>query len=60
MDSKLNDTRVWFRYLGSKMNVNSFIWVLRPLQEYFIYIKPIIHQRWVKTREPGEKPPDHP
>ena len=32
-----------------------FIWVLRPFQEYFIYIEPIIHQRWAKTGEPGEK-----
>ena len=37
-----------------------WIWVLRPFQEYFTYIKPIAHQRWAKTREPGEKPPDHP
>ena len=33
-----------------------FIWVLWPFQEYFTYIEPIIHQRWVKTGEPGEKP----
>ena len=37
-----------------------FIWVLRPFQEYFTYIEPIVHQRWAKTGEPGEKPPDHP
>ena len=41
-----------------------FLWggirVLRPFQEYFIYIKPIVHQRWEKTKEPGEKQPDHP
>ena len=37
-----------------------FIWVLRPFQEYFTYIKPIVHRRWAKTGEPGEKPPDHP
>ena len=36
------------------------IWVLRPFQEYFTYIEPIAHQRWAKTGEPGEKPPDHP
>ena len=35
------------------------IWVLRPFQEYFTNIKPIVHQRWEKTGEPGEKPPDH-
>ena len=29
-------------------------------QEYFTYIEPIVHQRWAKTGEPGEKPPDHP
>ena len=33
---------------------------IRPFQEYFTYIEPIVHQRWAKTREPGEKPPDHP
>ena len=31
-----------------------FIWVLRLFQEYFTYIEPIVHQRWAKTREPGE------
>ena len=36
------------------------IWVLQAFQEYFTYIEPIVHQRWAKTREPGEKPPDHP
>ena len=28
---------------------------LRPFQEYFTYIEPIVHQRWVKAGEPGEK-----
>ena len=37
-----------------------FIWVIRSFQEYFTYIELIVHQMWVKTREPGEKPPDHP
>ena len=32
-----------------------FIWVLRPFQEYFTYIKLSVHQRWVKTGEPGER-----
>ena len=36
------------------------VWVLWPFQEHFTYIKSIIHQRWAKTGEPGEKPPDHP
>ena len=36
------------------------IWVLRPFQEYFTYIEPIVHRRWAKTGVPGEKPPDHP
>ena len=36
------------------------IWVLCPFQEYFTYIKPIVHQRWAKIGVPGEKPPDHP
>ena len=31
------------------------IWVLRPFQEYFIYIKLIVHERWAKTGELGEK-----
>ena len=33
---------------------------LRPFQEYFTYIETTVHQRWAKTGEPGEKPPDHP
>ena len=37
-----------------------FIWVLRPFQEYFTYVKPIVHQTCAKTGESGEKPPDHP
>ena len=32
-----------------------FIWVLRPFQEYFTYIEPMVHPRWVKTGEPREK-----
>ena len=32
-----------------------FIWVLRPFQEYFAYIEPMVHQRWAKTGEPGGK-----
>ena len=36
------------------------IWVLWPFQEYFTYVELIIHQRWAKTEEPEEKPPDHP
>ena len=28
---------------------------LRPFQEYFTYIEPIVHQRWAKTGGPGEK-----
>ena len=36
------------------------IWVLRPFQECFTYIEPIVHRRWAKTGEPREKPPDHP
>ena len=30
------------------------IWVLRPFQEYFTYIEPIVNQRWAKTRVPRE------
>ena len=39
-----------------------FFFDLQPFQEYmyFTYIEPIIHQRWVKTGELREKPPDHP
>ena len=29
------------------------IWVLRPFQEYFTYIEPIVHRRWAKTGVPG-------
>ena len=36
------------------------IWVLRPFQEYFTYIERIVHRRWAKTGEPGEKTPDYP
>ena len=36
------------------------IWVLWPFEEYFTYIEPIVHQRWTKTGEPGEKSPEHP
>ena len=32
-----------------------FYFILWPFQEYFTYIKPIVHQRWAKTEEPGEK-----
>ena len=35
------------------------IWILRSFKN-ISYIKPIVHQRWVKTGEPEEKPPDHP
>ena len=31
------------------------IWVLRPFQEHFTYIEPIVNQRWAKTGVPGEK-----
>ena len=34
------------------------VWVLRPFQEYFTYIEPIVNQRWARTGVPGEKPPD--
>ena len=47
-------------YISFALIFYFFIWVLGPFQEYFTYIEPIIHQRWPKTREPGEKPPDHP
>ena len=33
---------------------------LRPFQEYFTYIGPIVHQRWAKTGEAGENSPGHP
>ena len=48
-------------FLSRLVTVDDFlIWVLRPFQEYFTYIEPIVHRRWAKTGEPGEKPPDHP
>ena len=31
------------------------IWVLRPFQEYFTYIEPIVHQRWAKNRRTRRK-----
>ena len=40
------------------MKKDLMIWVLRPFQEYFTYIKPIVNQRWAKAGIPGEKPPD--
>lgn len=39
---------------------NIFYWVLRFFQEYFTYIKSIVHQKWVKTSVQGEKPSDLP
>ena len=57
--------RYWLTY--TRFNIFFFfffffflILVLRPFQEYFTYIEPIVHRRWAKTGEPGEKPPDHP
>ena len=53
-----------FTYLAIFAIVEIFffflIWVLRPFQEYFTYIEPIVNQRWGKTGVPGEKPPDLP
>ena len=46
--------------VGTHLNFFFLIWVLRPFQEYFTYIEPIVHRRWAKTGVPGEKPPDHP
>ena len=39
-----------------KRSLPHLIWILRPFQEYFTYIEPIVHQRWAKTGEPGGKP----
>ena len=33
---------------------------LRPLQEYFTYIEPIVHKGGQKPKNPGKKTPDHP
>ena len=38
----------------------SLICVLRPFQEYLTSIELIVHQRWAKTGERGEKPPVYP
>ena len=54
LNQKSQDTRQFFFFFFF------LIWVLRPFQEYFTYIEPIVHRRWAKTGEPGEKPPDHP
>ena len=48
------------RFERQGQQVRFLIWVLRPFQEYFTYIEPIVHQRWAKTGGHGEKPPDHP
>ena len=48
------------RLVNTQISFFFFIWVLRPFQEYFTYIERIVHQRWAKTGEPREKPPDHP
>ena len=40
---------------GNNLLFFFFIWVLRPFQEYVTYIEPIVHQKWAKTGEPGEK-----
>ena len=37
-----------------------FCLVLRPFQDYFTRIEPIVNQRWAKTGVPREKPPDLP
>ena len=56
--------RFFFLFIAPNIKRGFFvfflIWVLRPFQEYFTYIEPIVHRRWAKTGEPGEKPPDHP
>ena len=31
---------------------------LRPFQDFFTYIKPIVHQMWTNIEEPREKPPN--
>ena len=36
----------------NKDKIFFFIWVLRPFQEYFTYIEPIVHRRWAKTEYP--------
>ena len=54
-----NDDTSLFNKLEDYINENEdknfllggffFIWVLRPFQEYFTYIEPIVHRRWAKT-----------
>ena len=44
----------------SLLGIRIQIWILRPFQEYFTYIGPIVNQRSAKTGVPGEKPPDLP
>ena len=51
-------SNVWcgaMRYINLSGNEIRGIWVLRPFQEYFSYIQPIVHQRWAKTRGPRGK-----
>ena len=61
----LGKTRFWRKHLPVMFFVLNmapdffFPWVLQPFQKYFTHIEPVVHQRWAKTEEPGEKPPDH-
>ena len=47
----------FFFFSFGEVGVGVGVW---PFQEYFTYVEPISHQRWAKTGEPREKPPDHP
>ena len=44
---------LFFFFFFSFFSFFFFIWVLQPFQEYFTYIKPIIHQNWAKATWPS-------
>ena len=49
------------RHIFDNKKINKYKYIrLRPFQEYCTYIEPIVNQRWVKARVPGEKPPNLP
>ena len=49
----------WPSWLSDQIAFIFLIWVLGSFQECFTHIELIVHQRWAKTRELSEKPPDH-
>ena len=56
---------IWFKhiYFQNVYMYNTYKNTTTGLERNISFIhciKPVVHQRWAKTREPGgEKPPDH-